>query len=382
MAPDLALESLRSLPANSSVLDPMSGSGTVLRQATELGHSAYGFDVDPLSVLMARVWTSPANDQKIGELNDALLGISGDLRPPPLEGFVDTETCKFIRYWFCQPQIEVLTRLSSALSMIRHTLDCDEDRLALDVLSLNLSRIIVTKEQCASLARDTSHSRPHRVALTSSYDIYDGYARSLKQLRERLKSNPAEARVEVDLGDARRLDQVASKSIDAVVTSPPYLNAIDYLRGHRMALVWLGWSISSLRKIRSGSIGAERAPDPGANDHDIQEVVDAMLEGAPVASRHLHMIRRYACDLQASTREVARVLKDGACATFVIGNSCLKGTFIKNAEGVAQVARTAGLREVARSVRDLPLASRYLPVTGITLAKRMRTETVLTFQRA
>lgn len=382
MAPGLALESLRSLPANSSVLDPMSGSGTVLRQATELGHTAYGFDVDPLAVLMARVWTSPANDQKIGDLNDALLGLAADLKPPPLEEFVDTETCTFIRYWFSEPQIEALTRISSALSMMRYTSSEGEERLALDVLALNLSRIIVTKEQCASLARDTSHSRPHRVALTSNYNVYEGYAQSLKHLRERLKANPAEARVEVDLGDARRLDQVASRSIDAVVTSPPYLNAIDYLRGHRMALVWLGWSISSLRNIRSGSIGAERAPEPDANDDDIQEIVDAMLEGASVAPRHLRMIRRYAHDLQSSTREVARVLKEGACATFVVGNSCLKGIFIKNAEGLARVALAAGLKEVARSERDLPQASRYLPVTGVTLAKRMRTETVLTFRRA
>ena len=29
-------------------------------------------------------------------------------------------------------------------------------------------------------------------------------------------------------------------SVDLTVTSPPYLNAIDYLRGHKMSLVWMG----------------------------------------------------------------------------------------------------------------------------------------------
>jgi DNA modification methylase len=47
-------------------------------------------------------------------------------------------------------------------------------------------------------------------------------------------------------------------SVDAVLTSPPYLNAIDYMRGHRMSLVWLGHSLTELRHIRSNSIGAER----------------------------------------------------------------------------------------------------------------------------
>jgi len=49
MAPELAFESLRHLKAGSIVLDPMSGSGTVLRQASDMGHSAIGFDMDPLA---------------------------------------------------------------------------------------------------------------------------------------------------------------------------------------------------------------------------------------------------------------------------------------------------------------------------------------------
>jgi DNA modification methylase len=57
MAPELALETLNDLAANSVVLDPMSGSGTVIRQAAEMGHRPIGFDMDPLAVLMSQVWT-------------------------------------------------------------------------------------------------------------------------------------------------------------------------------------------------------------------------------------------------------------------------------------------------------------------------------------
>src|SRR3546814_15491996 len=62
MAPELALASLGKLRANSIVLDPMAGSGTVLRQALALGHRAIGFDMDPLAVLMSRVLTSPVDE--------------------------------------------------------------------------------------------------------------------------------------------------------------------------------------------------------------------------------------------------------------------------------------------------------------------------------
>lgn len=57
MAPEIAFRRLRRLPPGSVILDPMAGSGTVLRHATELGHKAIGFDLDPLAVLMTQVWT-------------------------------------------------------------------------------------------------------------------------------------------------------------------------------------------------------------------------------------------------------------------------------------------------------------------------------------
>ena len=62
MAPELVLHSLKLLPPGSTVLDPMAGSGTVLRQALAMGHHAIGFDMDPLAVLMSRVWTTPVQD--------------------------------------------------------------------------------------------------------------------------------------------------------------------------------------------------------------------------------------------------------------------------------------------------------------------------------
>ena len=65
MAPNLALERLKLLDDSSLVLDPMAGSGVVLRQAIALGHEAIGFDMDPLAVLMARVWTTSVADERI-----------------------------------------------------------------------------------------------------------------------------------------------------------------------------------------------------------------------------------------------------------------------------------------------------------------------------
>lgn len=385
MAPGLALDSLMELKPGSVVLDPMSGSGTVLRQAADLGLLANGFDVDPLAVLMSRVWTTPVSaeaiQQKYARLLHLVQSTTDEERVLPwVDGNVETE--QFISYWFAQKQSTDIRRIAHALMIMRAEEMEDEDAAAVNVLQLNLSRIIVTKEQAASLARDTSHSRPHRVALDSSYDVFRGYEKSLLAMQRRLVEAPPVCGATVNHGDARRLEAVASKSVDAVVTSPPYLNAIDYLRGHRMSLVWLGWKVGSLRGIRSTSIGAERGPDAGVVATHVSSLVEAMVGDAEMPARHQRMVDRYALDLWEMVSEVGRTLRIGGRATFVVGNSCLKGTFIRNADGVAAAAEMLGMRELRRSERYLPQASRYLPTTGEALAKRMRTETVLTFEAA
>jgi len=382
MAPSVALESLMALNPGSIVLDPMAGSGTVLRQAAELGHNAIGYDLDPLAVLMARVWTTPVNDATVDLMYQELKAVAhGTTDCWPALNF-DAETADFIRYWFGPSQIQSLSRLALAIKVLSKRYRAEKKRAAIDILKLNLSKIIVTKEQVASLARDTSHSRPHKVADKSTYNVFEGYERSLRTMRERLIAFPPKGHVTATRGDARSLSDVCPNSIDAVITSPPYLNAIDYLRGHRMSLVWLGWSIAQLRSIRSNSIGAERGPNHEEGNEAIEPIISAMLGKGILPPRRLRMVQRYAGDLYDMIAEIARVLKTGGIATFVVGNSCLKGVFIKNAEGIACAANMFGMKETGRFERQLPAANRYLPVTGDALGKRMRTETVLTFDAA
>ena len=61
MAPGIALQAMPEDSEQLRVLDPMMGSGTVLAMARARGHRGFGFDLDPLAVLISKVWTT-AND--------------------------------------------------------------------------------------------------------------------------------------------------------------------------------------------------------------------------------------------------------------------------------------------------------------------------------
>lgn len=385
MAPELALEKLGELKGPSLVLDPMAGSGTVLRQATDLGHKAIGFDMDPLAVLMTRVWTTPVAETLVTSIADDVTRRIADLSAddavlPWMD--TDDETKDFVNFWFADPQKGDLRRIAHVLDALGREKSDPEEQLAVDLLRIALSRLIITKEKGASLARDVSHSRPHRVSDKNDFDVLPMFTRSIKAVQKRLAAAPPPGGTAIGLGDARNLNGVEDQSIDAVLTSPPYLNAIDYMRGHRLSLIWLGHRLGDLRTIRSTSIGAERAPDRADDAATLAAMRVAMGEVDQLPRNFGAMIERYIQDIKRMVDEIARVLKSGANATFVMGNSCLRGVFIRNSEAVATAARLAGLCFISETERALPAQSRYLPMTSAPLGKRMRTETILTFARA
>lgn len=379
MAPDIALDHLSITVKGEQplvVLDPMCGSGTVLSAATSRGHSARGFDVDPLAVLMSTVATQPVDTTEVvAEAERVLAHAKTSTESDPR--WDEPETVKFAEYWFGEEQRTQLNRLSRALDDV-------QDLSVRQALQVALSRIIVTKSPKASLAADTSHSRPHRVATQSDYDVYQGFAGSVASLSRLLSQREPGGNAVVQRGDARSIN-LDDNSVDLIITSPPYLNAIDYLRGHKMSLIWLGHTIPALRKIRSDSIGAERALD-GEVLKQVKEMVKFIQDTVDSPDKlPIGTITRYAHDLTAFASELHRVCKPDAKVVTVIGNSTLRGNYIQNDALVRHAYLNAGFDCTSRTERELPENRRYLPMTtrnaGSSMSKRMRTEVVLTVKK-
>lgn len=377
MAPDIALTHLKDVGQGPlTILDPMCGSGTVLGAASSTGHTAIGFDVDPLAVLMSSVATA-ALDLGAFEREAITVVRRARLTAVSRTPWEDDETEKFASYWFGASQRSALARLVTEIGLV-------EDASVRNALKVALSRIIVTKSPKASLAADTSHSRPHRVILDSDYDVTQGFLASASSLGKLLMARSLVGPVSVYRGDSRSL-AIGDGSVDITITSPPYLNAIDYLRGHKMSLIWFGYSIADLRAIRSHSIGAERALD-GKAEEQAQDLVHLVTESVPFPDLlPTATITRYAQDLISFAREQARVLRNTGKIVTVIGNSTLRGNYIPNDLLVQRSYEFAGFTLVDRFERQLPENRRYLPLrsseVGSSIAKRMRSEIVLTMEK-
>lgn len=101
-------------------------------------------------------------------------------------------------------------------------------------LEVLFSSLIVTKSGGVSLARDLAHSRPHKV---NSKEPRNAIKRFQAVLANAIRAFDGANGVRtgsarVIHGDSRALP-LSKDSIDLIVTSPPYANALDYVRAHK-----------------------------------------------------------------------------------------------------------------------------------------------------
>lgn len=386
MAPGIALDALGTDRGKLRVLDPMVGSGTVVAVARANGHRAFGVDVDPLAVMLSRVWTRTIQPRRVYDkaadvLDRARYQFRGITSGTAYPKNCDNETRAFVRYWFDDYARRQLTALAMVIARVH-------DDAVREVLWCCFSRLIITKQAGASLAMDLSHSRPHRVfhrAPVKPFSRFFGAVQTVVANCPRLGVGQVGPPSVLREGDARCL-AFSDDTFDLILTSPPYLNAIDYMRCSKFSLVWMGYSVSRLRTIRGDSVGAEASSTDATADADVQDTLLRLRLRPALPERQRNLLTRYIRDMRVAMRESARVLRPGGRAVYVVGDTTVRGAFIQNSSVVRAAAEASGLELEDRRARALPANRRYLPPPKkrrreASLDSRMRREVVLAFRK-
>jgi DNA modification methylase len=374
MVPEIALARLPNSAEGKHVLDPMMGSGTIPVLAGTSGHSASGFDIDPLAHLIALTWARPLTPDGFLE---AGRDVAARARRSRLgcPSFVDDETGAFADRWFDARAQRKLFRLATEIKRQEPSLR--------PALWCAFSRLIITKNEGASLARDVSHSRPHRVRDVTDFDPIDRFVRTTEDVLRRHQRlglrRPAARQIRLGIADARSLP-LENGTVDCVITSPPYLIAIDYVRAHRMALIWMDFSVASLRELRGTAIGSQRGLTE-VGDHE--DLLNSLL-GKAAPPRIRGVLRRYVTDLDRVLEELHRVVKPAGSVTLVVADATLFGFRVRISRLVDTLATQVGFQRVERTSRKLRESRRYLPPPSKSLGdlgRRVRTEIVLGYVR-
>ena len=150
-------------------------------------------------------------------------------------------------------------------------------------------------------------------------------------------------------------------SVDLIVTSPPYANnAIDYMRAHKFSLVWFGWKIADLTRIRAQYVGHDATA--GLRCAGLpNQCEETLAKLAERDDRKALVLRRYFEEMQDVIREMRRVLKGGRSAVIVIGSSQLRGLDVETHKALAAIGENAGLTLAGIGARRLDRDKRMLP---------------------
>jgi DNA modification methylase len=386
MAPGIALQIIAEAKKPLRILDPMMGSGTVVALARAKGHRAVGVDIDPLAVLISKAWTTAADAEAARSKAREVLARAKRVfyslaQKEAYPRGADPETRQFVAYWFDGYARRQLAALSLAIAGVR-------SEVSRNILLCALSRLIITKQAGVSLAMDLSHSRPHRVFKRAPIKPFQRFLAAVDRVVGNCvrQNQPNRGPVpRLYLGDARALP-VRSASIDLVLTSPPYLNAIDYIRCSKFSLVWMGHRIPYLRLVRAESVGAEASDGISQKDAEIAMIIDNLKLRASLSGRDRAALAHYINDMRNALRETFRVLVPGGTAVYVVGENTIRGTYIRNAKILSAVAKLCGLDFEKQHTRSLPANRRYLPPpsggkSSAPLDTRMRREVILKFRK-
>ena len=387
MAPSIAFKELgHACVRPLRVLDPMAGSGTTLVVARLCGHLAYGFDTDPLALLISDVWISDINPEHVREEAREVIDRArsrfkiikqSDAYP---EG-ADEETKEFVRYWFDPINRRQLRSLAESIGFVNIS-------SIQKILWCAFSRLIIAKKRGASLAMDLSHSRPHKVNNRSDFRPILNYHKAVETVISNspfVQSLEKYPKANISQGDARCLP-LPDCFVDIVITSPPYLNAIDYLRCHKFSLIWMGRQIDFIRRLRASNIGSEASRGIQRSTRDMLDTLGVMGDIDDLIGKNRRILIRYLQDMDLTIREISRVMKPGGRVIMVVGESTMQGVLIRNSKAMIHIGKAYGLVPKTIRTRKLPPSRRYLPPpsslsAGPSLGSRMKEEVILTMRK-
>ena len=279
------------------ILDPMTGSGTLNVEAKLMGIDSIGIDCLPIGVLASRVKCS-ALESSVGKavLSTETPTIRSELANHVSESpFIEEIRDENVRDFFQLLYFETLS-----ISRL-------PKRKFAEVWKKMLTHYLQTVER--SLA-------------------------TIEKLGLTLGST------KIQLGDSRHLE-LGDRTVDHIVTSPPYAIAIDYVFRNTEQLRLMGYSTKDIYEQTMGLRG-----------------------------RGADRITNYYTDLEQSIREMYRVLKKGANCVILIGDTQYEKKTLPTIDRAIGFAKEAGFR----LVHNLPkiAAGRF----GL-----FRTERILIFQK-
>lgn len=328
---------------NDTILDPFTGSGTTNIEALLTKRNSVGIDVDPFSRFIAKVKVTPLSESSLKsaqkKLFESIINYHSSLISES-----DLPDFPYRDNWFNK---EILFELSYLRKQVQQ-LDTQEE--IKDFYRVCLSSII----RSVSNADDNCTRTVIRKKLNKSVKPSDALNKFAKTVMTKVpkivafsKNYPSDITVDFPENMDARSIKFEEGFFDLAVTSPPYVNAIDYPRTHQLEMYWLGFAQDSLTTLKKQNVGTESV---SASDYktlheigvpDADTVIQNIYEKDP---RRAYIAFKYLEDMRKNLSEVYRVIRKDGRYVVVVGNNRIRGQLFENWKYLMPIAEKIGFK--------------------------------------
>jgi DNA modification methylase len=363
-----------------TVLDPFSGSGTVTTQAKMNGYRSYGIELNPLLhfVATAKVNSWRTNPEK-------LLKISRHL----------SVTKSFYAPDFLKSEKQFKPKVLKNLEKIKGGIDSfvpsgEEDKNIKDLMLLAFSAILI---DCSNLKRTPclGYSRSKLVEDAAPFDLF---AKKMEEIAEDLRlcqtryKNYIETQCEIAL--ANSMGYKHKVDYDLVITSPPYMNGLDYVINYKIEMGWLGYGQNhqELKRLKDEMVVCDNvskglihnfSKDNSRYTNSWIEKIKMRIQqniekrGAYRRKDMPEIVHKYFDDMHKIMFNVVRSLKSNGRFILVVGDSLIADVYLPTDLILAKIGQELGLQiesiEKARDRRSGQVRTYKLRETVVTLKK-------------
>lgn len=336
------------------ILDPFAGTATTAFTAAQLNLRGYFCEVNPILqfISLTKIHVRRMASHKREVLGHKLQEIIGDI--DQLKNFPHDialhQTYKKTfgdSIFFDDDVFETILRIRSWIDTI-----ANEEQLIADLITVAVLSSLVPASKMKR-AGDLRYKTKKELK-NQSVDLLSEVTRNLAQIANDILEDANGLKTDPILicENAQSLALIPKLSIDAIVTSPPYVNGTNYFRNTKIEL----WFLRSLREKNDLRRFRETAITAGINDvtvdktpkssHPEVEKIVRELENNAYDSRIPRMVRSYFSEITNVFQAIRLHLNSNATVAIDIGDSVYANVHVPSDQLLALCLKDLGFSQI------------------------------------
>jgi len=378
LIPEIAITFLNEeyIPKNGVVLDPFCGSGTVMIEAQKLGYNAIGIDINPLSFLISKVKTTQLEWNLVEKKIELFQEKIKKIQRAKIPEFINRD------YWFNE-------NISKALGKTKCWIETIEEEKERNFFEFVFASIIRKVSNADPTIFPPTFSKERKKELETKeekwvFSVFEKKAKqSLKVLKNHFQKMERIPKVDCILGSATE-KLLPDKSVDLIITSPPYINAQKYVRTTKFELFWLEKEKNNtIGELDRKIVGTERVYRKEFNIEDVNGKfwVKEVRRLIPIDKWRAQIVHNYFIGMEKAIKNCYEYLKNNGHFILIIGNNTIRGEKVYNNVILHKIALQHGFSFIKEKSRKDKIRNRSLPEKRNETAGVMDYEYIMIFKK-